>query len=75
MRRRNHCTTGAAGISCSGKDTEGVQYFITHGMQPHLDGRYTAFGRVIHGQDIVDMVQQGEVMVRAVVGRDTDNVH
>jgi len=63
-------TTGTAGIASSGKDTEGVQYFITHSMQPHLDGRYTAFGRVVYGQDVVDVIQQGDVVVRAVVGRD-----
>ncbi len=39
-------------------------------MQPHLDGRYTAFGRVIHGQDVVDVIQQGDVVVRAVVRKD-----
>ncbi|MDX1440704.1 MAG: peptidylprolyl isomerase, partial [Rubricoccaceae bacterium] len=62
--------TGTAGIASSGKDTEGVQYFITHSMQPHLDGRYSAFGRVIHGQDVVDAIQQGDVVVRARITRD-----
>ncbi len=38
-------------------------------MQPHLDDRYTAFGRVIYGQDVVDVIQQGDVVVRAVVER------
>ena len=61
---------GTAGIASSGKDTEGVQYFITQSMQPHLDGRYTAFGQVIHGQDVVDAIQQGDVVLRAVVTKD-----
>ena len=43
------------------------QYFITHSMQPHLDGRYTAFGQVVQGQDVVDMIQQGDVVVRATL--------
>ena len=30
-------------------DTGGSQFFITHGPQPHLDGRYTVFGRVVGG--------------------------
>ena len=67
---RNLCTTGVAGIAYSGIDTEGVQYFITHSMQPHLDGRYTSFGQVIHGQDVVDVIQQGDVVVRAGVTKD-----
>ncbi|MEL6616623.1 MAG: peptidylprolyl isomerase, partial [Bacteroidota bacterium] len=36
--------TGALGMASSGKDTEGVQFFVTHSEQPHLDGRYTVFG-------------------------------
>lgn len=62
--------TGTVGIASSGKDTEGVQYFITHSMQPHLDGRYTAFGQLIYGQDVVDRVQQGDVVVRATISKD-----
>lgn len=60
-------TTGTAGMASSGKDTEGVQYFVTHTPTPHLDGHYTAFGRVIHGQDVVDRIQVGDVVVRARV--------
>lgn len=62
--------TGTAGMASSGKDTEGVQYFITHSMQPHLDGRYTAFGHVVHGQEAVDQMRQGDVVVEARITRD-----
>ena len=47
---------GVIGMASSGKDTEGSQYFITHSMQPHLDGRYTAFGYVLEGLDVVDTI-------------------
>jgi peptidylprolyl isomerase len=62
---------GVIGVASSGKDTEGSQYFITHSMQPHLDGRYTAFGYVIEGMDVVDTLYEGDrvMTARIVPGR------
>jgi peptidylprolyl isomerase len=58
---------GTLGMASAGKDTEGSQFFVTHSMQPHLDGRYTAFGRVVRGQDVVDRILQGDRVVTASV--------
>jgi cyclophilin family peptidyl-prolyl cis-trans isomerase len=52
--------TGVLGIASSGKDTEGCQFFITHSPHPHLDGRYTVFGRVVAGQDVVEQILVGD---------------
>ena len=38
--------TGSVGMALSGPDTGGSQFFITYGVEPHLDGAYTLFGRV-----------------------------
>ena len=48
---------GSLGIASGGKDTEGSQFFITQSPQPHLDGRYTLFGRVKRGMAMVNRIQ------------------
>jgi cyclophilin family peptidyl-prolyl cis-trans isomerase/HEAT repeat protein len=49
---------GTVGMALDWEDTGGSQFFITHSPQPHLDGRYTVFGRVVSGMDVVDRLQQ-----------------
>ena len=51
---------GSCGMASAGKDTEGSQFFITHTATPHLDGRYTIFGKVIKGMEVVDRLQIGD---------------
>jgi cyclophilin family peptidyl-prolyl cis-trans isomerase/HEAT repeat protein len=54
-------TRGAVGMALSGPDTGGSQFFITHSPQPHLDGGYTIFGRVIGGMNgVVDATERGD---------------
>jgi cyclophilin family peptidyl-prolyl cis-trans isomerase len=55
---------GMVGMALDGKDTGGSQFFITHSPQPHLDARYTAFGRVVSGMDVVDRIQPWDVIRR-----------
>jgi len=57
---RYHYERGYVGIAHAGKDTGGCQFFITHSPQPHLNGRYTIFGRVTNGMDVVDQIDQGD---------------
>lgn len=33
--------------------TRTVQFFVTLGPQPHLDGKHTVFGRVASGMEVV----------------------
>jgi cyclophilin family peptidyl-prolyl cis-trans isomerase/HEAT repeat protein len=58
---------GTLGMALSWKDTGGSQFFITHSPQPHLDARYTAFGHVVNGMDVVDRIQQGDTIQRVRV--------
>ena len=59
--------TGTVGMALAGKDTGGSQFFITHSPQPHLNGHYTIFGRVVKGQDVVDRILVGDVINRIVI--------
>jgi len=52
--------TGTMGMALSGPDTGGSQFFITHSAQPHLDGTYTVFGRVVAGLNVLAGVAQGD---------------
>jgi len=54
---------GMVGMALSGKDTGGSQFFITLAPQPHLDGRYTIFGRVVEGMETVDRIRRGERII------------
>lgn len=51
---------GAVGMALSGPDTGGSQFFITHSAQPHLDGTYTIFGRVVAGIPTLGAIGQGD---------------
>jgi cyclophilin family peptidyl-prolyl cis-trans isomerase/HEAT repeat protein len=53
---------GTVGMALDGADTGGSQWFITHAPQPHLDGTYTVFGRVVAGMEVVDRLQQWDVI-------------
>lgn len=53
---------GTIGMALDWADTGGSQFFITHSPQPHLDARYTVFGRVVAGMDVVDRLQQWDAI-------------
>lgn len=57
----------ALGMALSGKDTGGSQWFVTHSPQPHLDGGYTVFGRVVSGMEVVDNIVRGDTIQRVIV--------
>ena len=51
---------GSIGLASAGKDTESCQWFITHSPTPHLEGRYTNFGTVTSGMDVVWEIAVGD---------------
>jgi len=58
---------GTVGMALDWRDTGGSQFFITHSPQPHLDARYTVFGHVVNGMDVLDRIKPGDVIQRVRV--------
>ena len=53
---------GTVGMALDWADTGGSQFFITRSPQPQLDARYTVFGKVIAGMEVVDQLRRGDVI-------------
>ncbi|MCH82174.1 peptidyl-prolyl cis-trans isomerase-like 3-like, partial [Trifolium medium] len=49
---------GILSMANSGPNTNGSQFFISYAKQPHLNGLYTVFGRVIHGLEVLDLMEK-----------------
>ncbi len=58
----NKHKVGSLSMANAGPNTNGSQFFITHVVTGHLDGKHTVFGKVTKGQDIVDAVAQGDTL-------------
>jgi cyclophilin family peptidyl-prolyl cis-trans isomerase len=50
------------GMALSGPDTGDSQWFITLSAQPHLDGIYTVFGRVVGNFAALGRITQGDII-------------
>ena len=41
-------------------DSADSQFFIVYGRAPHLEGKYTVWGRVIYGMEFADLIKRGQ---------------
>ena len=65
-KKRKHLA-GAVSMAHPGTDptTADSQFFILRRAAPDLDGKYTVFGHVLKGLDVVAKIQRGDVLKRA----------
>lgn len=42
-------------------DSAGSQFFIMHAAAPHLDGKYTVFGKITQGLDVIDKIANVQI--------------
>uniref|UniRef100_H3B673 Peptidyl-prolyl cis-trans isomerase n=1 Tax=Latimeria chalumnae TaxID=7897 RepID=H3B673_LATCH len=53
-----HSVRGVVSMANNGPNTNGSQFFLTYGKQPHLDMKYTVFGKVIDGLETLDELEK-----------------
>ncbi len=60
---RKYYEVGSIGMASAGKDTEGSQWFFTHYPSHHLDGKYSNFGTVEEGMEVVNDLEIGDAIL------------
>ncbi len=67
-QRQKH-ERGVLSMAHAGRNTGGSQFFICHNREntAHLDRNHTVFGKVIENIEVVDMIRQGDKMIKLSV--------
>ncbi len=60
---------GSISLINNGPKTTGCQFFINHTPSQEMDGRFTVFGRVLAGQEVIDRITPGRTNAQLGGGR------
>lgn len=52
------------GFASAGRDTESLQYFVMSGDAYFLNNRYTNFGNIVSGQEVIQNLQLGDFIIK-----------
>lgn len=66
---RKHETGTLAMARAQDPDSAGSQFYICLAPQPSLDGKYTVFGQVVEGMDVVQSIGVGDVIESVTIRR------
>jgi peptidyl-prolyl cis-trans isomerase B (cyclophilin B) len=69
FNERPHETGALAMARSASPDSAGSQFYICLAPQPQLDRKYTVFGRVLEGMDVVATLAVGDVIESVVIER------
>ena len=66
---RQYHDRGVLSMAHRGKDTGGSQFFICHNRRntQHLDGVHTCFGKVVEGEDVIDVIRPGDLILSITI--------
>ena len=71
---RRHDKPGILSMANAGPNTNGSQFFITHGPTPHLDGMHTVYGETTEGQDVINSIRQNDTIKNITIHGSTDEL-
>lgn len=64
-----HLDGSLAMAKTSAPNSAGSQFYFCLGAQPHLDTRYTVFGQVVSGMDVVRKLSVGDKMLKVQLAK------